>query len=257
MADARSRAAFFRGKRASDLLGSFDPTSPPRHVAVIMDGNGRWAAKRGLPRVAGHAAGAKAVRELVPAAAELGIEVLTIYSFSSENWRRPAEEVSALMELFVEVLEREVDELDRAGVRILVLGKREGLPEPTRAAFDRAERRTADNREMTLCVALNYGSRAEMVDSVRDIARRVSEGSLGPADIGEADIEAGLYTAGLPDPDLVIRTSGEMRVSNFLLWQIAYSEIWVTPVLWPDFKRVDLLRAVVEYQGRHRRYGAS
>lgn len=257
MADDRSRAAFFTGKRAADLLARFDASRTPRHVAVIMDGNGRWAAKRGLPRLAGHRAGVKAVQETIAAAIELGVETLTIYSFSSENWSRPRDEVSGLMRLFVEVLEREIVQLERLDVRVKVLGRSEDLPEATAASFRRAEERTAGNSTMTLCVALNYGGRSEIVDAVRTIAHEVAAGRLAADDIDEDAISAGLYTAGLPDPDLLIRTSGELRISNFLLWQTAYSEFWVTPVLWPDFRRGDLLKALVDYQLRERRYGGS
>lgn len=257
MADERSRRDFFSGKRGAELLARFDPARTPRHVAVIMDGNGRWAAKRGLPRVAGHKAGVKAVREVIAASVELGIEVLTIYSFSSENWRRPADEVGALMDLFVEVLEREVVQLEDLGVRVRVLGRMDELPPATRAAFERAEARTADRHAMTLCVALNYGARGEITDAARALAREVAAGRLDPAAVDEEAISARLYTHGLPDPDLLVRTSGELRVSNFLLWQIAYAEIWVTSTLWPDFRRIDLLRAVVDYQHRTRRFGGA
>ncbi len=239
------------------MLAQFEPARTPRHVAVIMDGNGRWAAKRGLPRMAGHKAGVKAVREVIAAAVELGVEVLTIYSFSSENWRRPADEVGALMDLFVEVLEREVVQLEGLGVRVRVIGRTADLPPATRAAFERAEARTADRDAMTLCVALNYGGRMELTDAARAIAADVAAGALAPAEVDEDAVAARLYTAGLPDPDLLVRTSGELRVSNFLLWQIAYAEMWVTAVLWPDFRRYDLLRAVVDYQHRARRFGGA
>ncbi|MBA4370324.1 MAG: isoprenyl transferase [Coriobacteriaceae bacterium] len=257
MADDRSRSAFFSGKRGAEFLEHFDPARTPRHVAVIMDGNGRWAAKRGLPRIAGHRAGAKAVREAIAAAIELGISCLTIYSFSSENWRRSKDEVQGLMALFVEVLERELVQLERLDVRVKVLGRMSELPDATRTSFARAEERTAGNRTMTLCVALNYGGRGEVADAVRGIAADVAAGVLDPGAVDEDLISSRLYTAGLPDPDLVVRTSGEMRISNFLLWQIAYAELWVTSVLWPDFRRNDLLKAVVDFQARTRRFGTS
>lgn len=257
MPDEGSRAAFFTGKRASELLAEFDPALAPRHVAVIMDGNGRWAAKRGLPRLAGHQAGVRAVRESIAAAIELGIGCLTIYSFSSENWRRPADEVAGLMRLFVEVLERELAQLERLDVRVRVIGDLAGLPRATADAFAAAEERTRENRSLTLCVALNYGGRAEIVDAVRWIARAAADGRIDPSAVGEDTIAEHLSTAGVADPDLLIRTSGELRVSNFLLWQIAYAEFWVTPVLWPDFRRIDLLRAVVEFQRRERRFGGT
>lgn len=220
-----------------------------------MDGNGRWATGRGLPRLAGHRAGAKAVREVIAAALELRIEYLTIYSFSSENWSRPREEVSGLMDLFVEVLERELANLQKMDVRVRVIGQREGLPSSTAAAFAATEKATADNKSMSLLVALNYGGRAELTEAVRRIASEVESGSLSPDDVDQDLLSSRLYTAGVPDPDLLVRTSGEMRVSNFLLWQIAYSEIYVTDTLWPDFDRTEFLRAVVDYQQRSRRFG--
>lgn len=220
-----------------------------------MDGNGRWAQKRGLPRLAGHGAGAKAVRELIAAAIELEISYLTIYSFSSENWSRPQDEVSGLMSLFVEVLERELDNLVRMNVRVQVIGDTGALPPATAQAFERCVSRTEQLTGMTLVVALNYGARADLVEAARSIATQVASGELDPSSVNEAVVSANLSTAGIPDPDLVIRTSGEMRVSNFLLWEIAYSELWVTATLWPDFRRGDLLRAVVDYQQRGRRFG--
>lgn len=253
--DSASRTKFFKSKRAQALLKEFDPARTPAHVAIIMDGNGRWAAKRGLPRIAGHTAGAKAVREAIAAAIELGVAYLTIYSFSSENWSRPADEVSGLMALFVEVLEREVNNLQRMNVRVRVIGAMEALPPETSAAFDRVVGATAANTGLTLVVGLNYGARGEITQAAQSIARDVALGRLDPEAIDEALLASRLYTVGIPDPDLLVRTSGEFRVSNFLLWQIAYSELWVTPVLWPDFGRSDLLRAVVEYQKRDRRFG--
>lgn len=247
--------AFFKSKRDRELLGGLDAEGVPRHVAVIMDGNGRWAARRGFPRIAGHRAGAKAVRELISASIELGIGYLTIYSFSSENWNRPRDEVSGLMRLFVEVLQRELDSLQQLGVRVLVLGREEGVPSATLATFKRAQVATASNQHLVLVVALNYGGRLEIADATRRIAAEAASGELDPSTIDEATLAAHLYLPNVPDPDLVIRTSGEMRVSNFLLWQIAYSELWVTGVLWPDFSRHDLLRAVVDYQARNRRFG--
>ncbi|TLM97852.1 MAG: isoprenyl transferase [Actinobacteria bacterium] len=237
------------------MLGEFDADASPAHVAIIMDGNGRWAAKRGLPRLAGHSAGAKAVREAIAASIELGIRYLTIYSFSSENWTRPRDEVVGLMKLFVEVLEREMVNLERMRVRVKVIGDMSALPDATRESFERCVTRTADNPGLTLVVALNYGGRGDIVNAARDLAEDVAAGRLAPEAVDEAAITSRLSTAGIPDPDLVVRTSGEMRVSNFLLWEIAYSELWVTDTLWPDFKRVDLLRAVVAFQKRERRFG--
>jgi len=253
--DASSRAEFFSGKRASALLAEFDASRPPGHVAIIMDGNGRWAEKRALPRLAGHRAGAKAVREVIAASIELGISYLTIYSFSSENWNRPKDEVFGLMSLFVEVLERELVNLERMNVRVRVIGELGDLPAQTRDAFARCVTRTAENSGLTLVVALNYGARADLTAAARAIARDVAAGIIRPDDVDEPLMAGRLSTSGVPDPDLVIRTSGEMRISNFLLWEIAYSELWVTATLWPDFGRTDLLRAVTDFQKRTRRFG--
>jgi len=253
--DKRSLEDFFTTRADRDLLHRFDPEQVPGHVAIIMDGNGRWATKRALSRQFGHRAGAKAVRESIVTCLELGIRYLTIYSFSSENWRRSAEEVNGLMSLFVEVLTAEMDNLMAKRVRVVLIGSETGVPTATLDAFRDAERRTADNDRLTLLVALNYGGRLELTDAVRSIAEDVARGTIAPDDITEDTISGRLYTAGVPDPDLLIRTSGEMRVSNFLLWQIAYSELWVTSVLWPDFKRGDLLRAVIDFQRRSRRFG--
>jgi undecaprenyl diphosphate synthase len=254
-ASRTSLERFFTTRADRATLARLDVASVPAHVAIIMDGNGRWAAKRGVPRLFGHRAGARAIRECIAASIELGIQYLTIYSFSSENWRRSAEEVSGLMGLFVEVLEAELDSLMREGVRVKVIGSEDGMPQATMQAFRRTEERTAGNRELTLTVALNYGGRAEITEAARSLARDVAAGVVDAAGIDEDAFAARLYTAGQPDPDLVIRTSGEMRISNFLLWQVAYSELWVTSVLWPDFKRGDLLRAIVDYQKRSRRFG--
>lgn len=251
----RTSGSFFHTQHDRQLLERLDAAGIPAHVAIIMDGNGRWAAKRSLPRVFGHRAGAKAIREAIAASIEIGIEYLTIYAFSSENWRRSTEEVGAIMGLFVEVLENEIDNLMRQDVRVYVIGSSEHVPEATMEAFRRTEARTADNRALTLTVALNYGSRAEITAAVRELAAEAAAGLLEPESITEETIASRLYMAHIPDPDLVIRTSGEMRVSNFLLWQLAYSELWFSSVLWPDFKRGDLLKAVVDFQHRSRRFG--
>ncbi len=250
-----SLEAAFTTRHDRELLAKLDADAVPHHVAIIMDGNGRWAAKHGVPRIFGHRAGAKAVRESIIGSLELGIEYLTIYSFSSENWRRTAEEVNGLMALFVEVLESELDNLMRQGVRVLVVGSADGVPSATMDAFRRTEEKTSRNTDLTLVVALNYGGRMEIAHAMRSIAEEVAAGTTEPSAIDEDVIAAHLYTSGIPDPDLMIRTSGEMRISNFLLWQIAYSELWVTSTLWPDFKRGDLLRAVIDYQQRARRFG--
>ncbi len=246
---------FFSEPPGPELLKQIDLGSVPRHIAVIMDGNGRWASARNLPRVAGHRAGAKAVRELIAASIELGVEYLTIYSFSSENWSRPADEVSGLMRLFVEVLERELANLEKLDVRVLVTGDLAALPADTAEAFRGTVARTADNRSLTLVVALSYGGRAEIVHAVRSVANEVLAGGLSIDQIDESLVARHLYLPEVPDPDLLIRTSGEIRISNFLLWQIAYSEIWVTDTLWPDFDRYDTLRAVLDYESRERRFG--
>lgn len=214
-----------------------------------MDGNGRWARKRGLPRVAGHRSGINAVREVVEGSAELGISVLTLYAFSVENWKRPAAEVRTLMMLLKEYLNREIDNLHRNNIRFRVIGRIEGLDASVRHELDKAIARTQTNTGMIFVVALNYGGRAEIVDAVN----RLIAAKQGP--VTEADLSRNLYTAGLPDPDLLIRTSGELRVSNFLLWQIAYAEMYVTDTLWPDFNKTDLYEAIISFQKRERRYG--
>jgi len=227
----------------------------PRHVAVIMDGNGRWAERRGLDRVQGHRAGIEAVRATVRAAHELGIRFLTLYAFSTENWSRPKGEVDALMGLLEHYLEAEIEELDRNGIRLRAIGRLDRLPELARAKLDRALHRTRDNGEMTVVFALSYGGRTEIADAARKLARDVEQGKLDPEQIDEKTFAAYLYDPELPDPDLLIRTGGEARVSNFLLWQIAYAELHVTDVMWPDFRKSDLVEAVWDYQQRERRYG--
>ncbi len=233
--------------------------SMPQHIAIIMDGNGRWAKKRSLNRLKGHKAGIEAVREAIRCASDCGVRFLTIYSFSTENWKRPQTEVNGLMDLFAKTMLAEVDELDEEGVRVMTIGDLTPLPQDTREAFDRAWDQTRSNEGMTLVVAVNYGSRAEMLESIQKIADKAAAAGASGKDaprVTEELFESGLYTTGIPDPDLVIRTSGEMRLSNFLLWQVAYSEFYVTPVLWPDFNRYEMLRALLDYQRRDRRYGA-
>lgn len=228
----------------------------PRHIAIIMDGNGRWASQRGEARIVGHQHGAESVRKVVTRSARLGIEALTLYSFSSENWKRPQEEVNALMALYAHYLVAEREEIMENGIRLRQIGRRAGLPEGVVRALDETESMSSGNTGLTLCLALNYGSRAEIVDGVRSIAARVKRGELDPSAIDEAEISASLGTAGLPDPDLVIRTAGELRLSNFLLWQISYAELYVTPMLWPDFGEKDLDRAIQGFARRERRFGA-
>ncbi len=227
----------------------------PRHVAIIMDGNGRWAKQRGLPRIEGHRAGAESVRAIVRACGELGIQYLTLYAFSSENWRRPKTEVTALMHLLEFYLQREVSELDKNNVRLMAIGRLHELPDSARRQLQKSIEALRDNSGLTLVLALSYGGRAEIVDAVRSIARDVKAGALDIADINEETISKRLYTRDIPDPDLLIRTSGELRVSNFLLWQISYAEIYVTETLWPDFRKPELQKALEDYSRRQRRFG--
>jgi len=229
--------------------------SLPAHIAIIMDGNGRWAKKRRLPRLAGHRAGREPVRMCVRTCAKLGVSYLTLYTFSLENWSRPRSEVSGLMGFLEEVLEKETLELDENNVRLRVMGRTELLPASTRAAIQRAIEKLDKNSGLILTLALSYSGRSEIVDAARGIAREVQSGKLTPDAVSEEALHAHLYDPTLPDPDLLIRTSGELRVSNFMLWQIAYSEIFVTDVLWPDFKEEHLLEGIRAYQGRDRRYG--
>ena len=228
----------------------------PRHIAIIMDGNGRWAKERGLPRREGHRAGAESVREMVETCRELGVEFLTVYAFSSENWRRPRNEIRALMRLLNRFLEEKAEELMRQNVRLAAIGNLDRLPPDTRQRLDDAIERTAPNTAMTLVLALSYGSREEITEAARSLVADAAEGRLRPEEVTEELLASRLYTAGIPDPDLLIRTSGEMRISNFLLWQISYAEIIIVPKFWPDFRRNDLLEAVQEYSRRHRRFGA-
>ena len=227
----------------------------PAHVAVIMDGNGRWATGRGLPRVAGHREGVKAVRALVRAADGVGLRFLTLYAFSTENWRRPEDEVTTLMRLLEESIYRELPELMERNVRLRVIGRPTGVPLPVRRGIDHVVRETGANTGLTLVMAFNYGGRDELLDAFRALAGRVRAGELSPEDISAAHVSQALYTDGVPDPDLLIRTGGEMRISNFLLWQIAYTELWITSTLWPDFGPGDLYRALVDFQRRSRRFG--
>src|SRR5581483_10135208 len=233
------------------------PGTVPRHIAIIMDGNGRWATARGLPRVVGHRNGAEALRRTISAAAELGIPYLTLFGFSSENWKRPPSEVSDLMGLLRHYLRGEIAELHRNGVRIRVIGDRARLAPDIVTLIDNAELLTRDNTGVNLTVALSYGGRAEIVAAAQALALKAAAGKIDPAVIDEAMIGRHLFTADLPDPDLLIRTSGEQRISNFLLWQCAYAELVFTPTLWPDFGRADFEGAITEYCCRERRYGAS
>jgi len=242
------------GVSEARLLSEIDLDRLPQHIAVIMDGNGRWAKKRRLPRIAGHRAGIKAVRQVVEACARLGIPYLTLYAFSVENWKRPQREVKMLMDLLREYLNREVGELNRQNIRLHVIGRLTELPPLVQRDISKGLRETSANTGMQLTFALNYGARTELVDAVHSLLEHVQRngGDLG---LNEESVRAHLYTRDMPDPDLLVRTSGEMRVSNFLLWQIAYAEIWVTDTLWPDFTQLDLFTAILDYQKRERRYG--
>jgi undecaprenyl diphosphate synthase len=242
-------------REEAELLEKLDPKRMPNHLAVIMDGNGRWAEKRHLPRVAGHRAGVKAAREVIETCARLKLPCLTLYAFSLENWRRPQAEVDFLMRLLREYLKRELPSIHKNNIRLLVIGRSAQLPEAVGKDIADAMRQTAKNTGMKLVVALNYGGRAELADAFNAMLDHVRTNGLSAFRADEQTISDHLYTAGLPDPDLLIRTSGEMRVSNFLLWQIAYAEIYVTEALWPDFSRVRLLEALVDFQKRERRYG--
>jgi undecaprenyl diphosphate synthase len=242
------------GSRELELANRIDPKRLPRHIAVIMDGNGRWAKKQFLPRAAGHRAGVESVRSTIEACSRLEIDALTLYAFSVENWKRPKDEVNTLWSLLLRYLRQELDSLTENGVRLKVIGRTAELPAEVQTELASAVARTAANTGLTLTVALNYGGRSEIVDAVNQaIAEARSEGD--DVRVDESSFEKYLYTVGLPDPDLLIRTSGEVRVSNFLLWQIAYTEIWVTDKLWPDFREADLLEAILDFQGRERRFG--
>ncbi len=243
----------------SDIdIDAFDATRVPQHIAVIMDGNGRWAKQRALNRLRGHKAGIEAVRETIRCASDLGVRYLTIYSFSTENWKRPEDEVTGLMELFAKTMLAEVDGLHEEHVRVMTMGDLSALPQATRDAFDKAWEKTRSNDGMTLVVAVNYGGRQEILRAARECAQRAilrAESGAGIPELDESSFEQGLYTYGIPDPEVIIRTSGEMRLSNFMLWQAAYAEFVCSPVLWPDFDRYELLRCLIEYQGRERRFG--
>ena len=227
----------------------------PRHVAVIMDGNGRWAKKKGMARVFGHQNGVKAVRETTEAAAEIGIAYLTLYAFSTENWNRPQREVNALMKLLVSTLKKELKTLMDNDIRLQTIGHTHNLPNTCRKQLNEVMEHTSENKRMTLTLALSYSSKSEIIQSVKNIAHDVKKGLLNPEDIDNNLFESHLFTSGIPDPELLIRTSGEHRISNFLLWQIAYAELYFTNKLWPDFRKEDLYQAILDYQARERRFG--
>ena len=247
--------AYYEGAHDDISLDDVDLERIPAHVSIIMDGNGRWATARGLDRSQGHVAGVDSLREAVTTSVRLGLDVLSVYAFSTENWRRPKREVDLLMHLFATTLVNELPLFHQENVRLRFLGDIDSLPERTRRVFQRGLDETADHTGMTFALAVNYGSRAEIARAAREIALDVASGALSPEDVDEDSVSSRLYTAGLPDPDLLIRTSGEMRLSNYLLWQLAYTEFYVTDTYWPDFSRWDFLRAVSAYQGRSRRFG--
>ena len=238
-----------------DALDLIDRSVLPSHIAIIMDGNGRWARRRGLPRIAGHRAGVNAVREVVEGAADLGIPVLTLYAFSVENWKRPFSEVSMLMQLLKEYLNRELENIHRNNIRFHAIGRTDELDPSVQRELEKAATHTRNNTGMIFNVALNYGGRAEIVDAVNRLLRNGGREAAANGGVSEEQFAKYLYTADQPDPDLLIRTSGELRISNFLLWQIAYAEIWVTETLWPDFEKKHLYEAILAFQKRERRYG--
>nr|WP_134700405.1 isoprenyl transferase [Ammoniphilus sp. YIM 78166] len=244
---------WMQGKEGEGL--SLDLDNIPQHIAIIMDGNGRWAKKRGLPRVAGHRAGMKTVKEITRAADDIGVKALTLYAFSTENWKRPKDEVEYLMRLPQEYLLSELNELIEQNVQVRMLGNKDQLPDYTMNAVFEAQEKTKQNTGLVLNFALNYGSRDEMLHAIRCIAQEVKNDNLDIQDISEQTMNQYLFTEGLPDPDLLIRTSGEVRLSNFMLWQLAYSELWFSEVYWPDFTREEFYQAIFEYQHRSRRYG--
>ena len=244
------------GSADRELAATIDPGRLPAHVAIIMDGNGRWANRRGMPRVAGHRAGVNSVRQVVETSARLGVSALTLYAFSVDNWKRPRYEVDMLWRLLRHYIHRELPELQRNDIRLNAIGRLDALPNSVRRELDAAVAATSANKGMWLTLAINYGGRAELVDAVNQIIQQArNNGTLASLEVSEDLVHRNLYTSSLPDPDLLIRTSGEMRLSNFLLWQIAYAELYVTETLWPDFGRTELLHAMVDYQKRERRFG--
>ena len=238
-----------------ELLAGVPRTAWPRHVAIIMDGNGRWAQGRGLPRIEGHRRGADAVRRLTEECSRLGLAQLTLFAFSSENWRRPPDEIAFLMDLYRRYLVKEQPTLRKNNIRFRTIGRREGIPDDVLAEVDRTLEVSAANTGMTLCLAVNYGSRREIADAARRLAQRARSGELDPAAVTEETLASALDTAGMPDPDLLIRTAGEMRLSNFLLWQLSYAELWVTETLWPDIAEKHLHEAIRDFARRERRFG--
>ena len=255
MDDDSTFETFFANPPGDIDLDALDRTRIPRHISCIMDGNGRWATARGLNRGEGHRAGIVSLREIITACVRLDVEVLSAYAFSTENWKRPKAEVNLLMHLFAQTFIQELPLLKRENVKVVFLGDISALPLETREVFERGLAETRDHTGMVLALAVNYGARAEIARAAKLIAARVAAGELAIEDIDEDVVANNLYTAGLPDPELVVRTSGEMRLSNYLLWQVAYAEFYITPTYWPDFNRWELLRAILAFQGRDRRFG--
>jgi undecaprenyl diphosphate synthase len=249
------RSTMTEASTGTPLVPGVPPEKMPRHIAVIMDGNGRWARQRGLPRIEGHRQGVESVRRVTEECARLGIEQLTLYCLSSENWKRPAEEIGFLMQLLRHYMVEQRGTIMKRNARVAIIGRREGLPEEALREMDETVAMSSRNTGLRVCLAINYGGRAELADAVRSIAQEVQAGRLDPQNIGEETLASHLYTAGMPDPDLLIRTAGEMRVSNFLLWQISYAEIWVTDLCWPDFDEAQLHEAIRSYASRNRRFG--
>lgn len=252
-------AGLLNRKKNSDdedeFIKSIDPQMLPKHIAIIMDGNGRWAQRRGMPRSFGHKAGVESLRNVVKLCSELDIKVLTCYAFSTENWKRPKDEVSFLMDLLVEYLEKEIDELHKNNVKVNAIGCISDLPQQAQDALSRSFEKTKNNTGLILNLALNYGGRKELTDAFLQIAGKLKRNELAIEDIDEKVISQSLYTAGMPDPDLLIRPAGDARISNFLLWQLAYTEFWLSNIMWPDFKRIHILQALLDYQLRDRRFG--
>ena len=239
----------------TDLIDTIIPEKIPRHIAIIMDGNGRWANEKGQERLFGHSSGVKSVREAIKTAIELGVSYITLYAFSIENWNRPKQEVDGLMDLFISSIANEIEEFNENGVRLLTIGDINNLPENCMLSIKDAESRTSENSKLTLILAVNYSSKWEITQAVRTITESVNNNELAITEITENLIQRHLSTNSIPDPELLIRTSGEYRISNFLLWQIAYTELYFTEILWPDFRRNDFIQAVIEYQNRERRFG--
>ena len=253
--DTNKLVQYFSDAPEDISLSDINLETIPSHVSIIMDGNGRWATARGLDRTEGHKAGVLSLREAVTTSVRLGLDVLSVYAFSTENWKRPQREVDLLMRLFAETLLKELLLFHQENVKLRFFGDLDALPEKTRKTFQRGLDETAQNTGMTFALAVNYGSRAELTRAAVLLANQIAEGSVSADSVTPADLEKNLYTAGLPDPDLLIRTSGELRLSNYLLWQLAYSELYVTQTYWPDFSKWDFLRAIKDYQSRERRFG--